>query len=172
MDLGLRAVSNGLLVARGRGSRVRLDLDVEHARVIGLGRAERADDDRDLERLGGHEELDGDVLLGLQSTACQQPGESRRSWLLTICTTAFPESLVVRGNGASSPESLSLSTTNSWCGRFPLPLSFAVRATLRASVLPREIGFESGVFALSLWAAVSRGLLRCSQSCQVGPTSP
>ena len=82
-----------------------------------------------------------------------------RFWSLTIVTTAFPESLVVRGNGASRPESLSLRTTNSWCGRFPLPLSLAVRTTLSASELPRAIGFESGVFALIL--------LRQCQSCSL-----
>lgn len=70
MDLGLLAVAERLLVGRARGARVRLDLDVEDGRIEALGRAERGEDNRRLERLGGCEQLDGDVLMRLQC-ACQ-----------------------------------------------------------------------------------------------------
>ena len=81
----------------------------------------------------------GDVVRRVRGTARQ-----------TIWPTALPVSLVVRGKGASSPESTSLSTTKAWCGRFPLPLSFAVRVILMVSEPPKVSGFDRGFFALSL----------------------
>lgn len=69
---------------------------------------------------------------------------------------ALPLSLIVRGKGASRPESTSLSTTKAWCGRLLLPLSFAVKVTWMVSELPNVTGFERGFFALSLAIVVSR----------------
>ena len=67
----------------------------------------------------------------------------------------MPVSFVVRGNGASRPESTSFRTTKAWCGRFPLPLSFAVRVILMVSALPNVTGFERGFLGFSLQTIVS-----------------
>ena len=67
MDLGLLAVAERLLVRGGRGVRIRLDLDLEDGRVEALGRAKRSDDDGRLERLGGDEKLDWEVLVRLEA---------------------------------------------------------------------------------------------------------
>ncbi len=79
--------------------------------------------------------------------------ESCWSWVeqqLTIETVAFPFSFTVRGNGASSPLSSSFRSTKAWCGRFALPLSFAVRLILIVSALVSVTGAERGAFAFNL----------------------
>lgn len=72
MDLGLLAVSEGLLVGRRREGRVRFNLDLEDGRVEALRRTERGEDDRRLERRGRREELDREVFLGLRQHTRQQ----------------------------------------------------------------------------------------------------
>lgn len=146
LDFGLLAIAEGLLVGRRGRVRVCRDLNVEDGSVESLGGAEGANDDGCLERLSRDEELDGEVLVRLQC-ARQQSDETRAAnGSLTIWTAAFPLSLTVNGNGASSPDSCSCNTRNAWCGRFPLPLSFAVKPSFNVSVLPSETGFERGVF--------------------------
>ena len=63
--------------------------------------------------------------------------------------------------------------TNAWWGRFPLPLSFAVKATLSESVVPRATGFGRGDLAFNLRRkAVSTWLLRKGKSMPRWRTSP
>ena len=52
--------------------------------------------------------------------------------------------MTVSGKGASSPDSCSCSTRNAWCGRFPLPLSLAVKLSFRVLAVPRVTGFARG----------------------------
>lgn len=76
----------------------------------------------------------------------------------TICTLPLPVSLTLKGKGASRPVSWSFSRTNAWCGRFALPLSFAVRKTVRVSCAPRAIGVVSGFVGPNLCATCQRCL--------------
>ena len=150
LDLGLLAVTHRLLVRRRRVIRVKLDVDVKDLGRERLGAAKGADDDAGLEWLGGKEELDGEVGLGL----CDSMSASWRKVLpivvLTISTTPLPLSFRVSGNGASSPVSVSLTSRKAWCGRLPLPPSLAVKLTLSRSLNPKLTGFESGDFSDNL----------------------
>lgn len=149
VDFGLLAVADGLLVRGPWRVGVELGLEVEEVRVQALGGAEGGDDDRGLEGLGCEEELDGDLLLGLWLVSLEVYSRTRIG-RQTICPEALPLPLVVRGNGASRPESTSLNTRKAWCGRLALPLSFAVRAILMVSELPKLMGFDRGFLGLSL----------------------
>lgn len=65
MNLGLLSVTEGLLVRwRGEVGVVR-NLEVEDGAIEALGGAERANDNRRLERLRRNEKLDGNFLLVL-----------------------------------------------------------------------------------------------------------
>ena len=65
VDLGLLAVAQRLLVGGAGRVGVRLDRDLEDGRVEPRRGAEGGEHDRGLEGLGGEEELDGEVFLGL-----------------------------------------------------------------------------------------------------------
>lgn len=65
VNFGLFAVAEGLLVSRGRGGGVLLDLDLENGRVETLGRPEGCQDNRCLQGLGSDAQLDWEVFLRL-----------------------------------------------------------------------------------------------------------
>lgn len=91
---------------------------------------------------------------------------------LTMDTEAFPFSLTFMGNGASKPVSSSFSTTKAWCGRFALPLSFAVKLMLMLDSLERATGTESADLGAKLQSSVSQSMHtgegRILDPCEVG----
>jgi len=160
VDLGALAIAKRLLVARSRCICIRLDFEAEYRGIEALGRSERCDDYRGLEGLGCKEELDGEVFLRLHQRQVSKTSQTLElhqtpSMSLTIWTLPSPLSLTVSGNGASSPDSTSLSTTKAWCGRLALPLSFAVKLILTVSELPKVTGLDRGDFEVNLVGHVS-----------------
>lgn len=65
VDLMQLSVSQWLLIARGRGIGVQVDVKVEDVASEWLGGAKRGDEECCAERRFGGEELDGEVFLSL-----------------------------------------------------------------------------------------------------------
>lgn len=82
----------------------------------------------------GEEQLDGEVFLRLVVVSIFV-STMRDVSLRTISTVPLPDSLTVRGKGASKPDA-SFRTRNAWCGRLALEPSLVVTATLTVSPWP------------------------------------